>query len=124
MLGFDLLRLGHCPSVVASAHSALVHLQTDPATDLIVTDVLMPEMDGIELIRAIRRVHRTVPIVAMTCGGGMSKDLLLKSAQMLGADRVLSKPVNAKALGTAIAELVPLSSPAGAGATRRPTLAA
>lgn len=61
--------------------------------DLVVTDIVMPEQEGIETITAIRRVNRTVPILAIsgssTVGG--SGDYL-RAAAALGATATLQKP--------------------------------
>ena len=61
--------------------------------DLVVTDIVMPEQEGIETITAIRRVNRTVPILAIsgsaTVGG--SGDYL-RAAAALGASATLQKP--------------------------------
>jgi len=61
--------------------------------DLVVTDIVMPEQEGIETITAIRRVNRSVPILAIsgssTIGG--SGDYL-RAAAALGASATLQKP--------------------------------
>lgn len=62
--------------------------------DLVVTDIVMPEQEGIETIGAIRRLNRTVPILAIsgsaTVGG--SGDYL-RAAAALGATATLQKPL-------------------------------
>lgn len=65
--------------------------------DLVVTDILMPERDGLETIRALRKADPTVPIVA-TSGGGFEGLDLLHVAHVLGATRQLAKPFGAKEL--------------------------
>ena len=60
--------------------------------DLLVTDIHMPEKDGLELIRIARRLQPTLPIVAMS--GGYSYGVsILRTAKLLGASVVLSKPL-------------------------------
>jgi DNA-binding response OmpR family regulator len=60
--------------------------------EVVVTDIMMPEQEGIETIRLIRREAPETPIVAMS-GGGSSRDLLfLKMSKDLGADMTLAKP--------------------------------
>jgi CheY-like chemotaxis protein len=60
--------------------------------DVVVTDILMPEQEGIETIRELRRISPSLRIVAMS-GGGTDKDLMfLGMAKALGADAVLAKP--------------------------------
>jgi len=60
--------------------------------DVVVTDVNMPGVDGIEVISALRRLRNEVPIVAISGGGLFKKEMLLASARAIGADEVVSKP--------------------------------
>ena len=60
--------------------------------DLVITDINMPDMDGIELIRALRGREPPLPVVVMSGGGTFDKRLLLDSARMLGAVVALEKP--------------------------------
>ena len=72
--------------------------------DLIVTDLFMPEIDGLELVNQIRKISPGTPIVMMT-GGGMlfpqgsgSLSDLTSSAEFLGASFVINKPFRKEAL--------------------------
>ena len=61
--------------------------------DLIVTDIIMPEMDGIELIMKLRHGSAShIPIIAISGGGMANAQGYLESAQELGADMTLKKP--------------------------------
>lgn len=60
--------------------------------DVVITDILMPGVDGIELIRRLRQEGRSVPIIAISGGGYCPPDLYLLSSQYLGATLTLSKP--------------------------------
>lgn len=61
--------------------------------DVLVTDLLMPEFDGLELIRAVKRLNRPAPkIIAVTGGGHFPAEDLLEVACKLGADSGLAKP--------------------------------
>ena len=51
--------------------SVAINLAREKDFDLIVTDVLMPEMDGLELIQGLRKARSDVPIIAMSGGGSM-----------------------------------------------------
>lgn len=67
--------------------------------DLLVTDVLMPETGGWDLIRMVRQNRPTTPVVAISGGGlGVTAELALKISDLVGADAVLTKPVDAHAL--------------------------
>lgn len=77
--------------------------------DVIITDLLMPDMDGIETIREIR-VHRpSTPILAMSGGGSTeaSATLFLGAAAKLGADAILAKPFRAAELLQSLEALLP-----------------
>ncbi len=60
--------------------------------DLVLTDVLMPERDGIEVISDLRRSHPTLAVVAMSGGGQIPAEYYLKLAVTLGAKAILNKP--------------------------------
>ena len=62
--------------------------------DLVVTDIVMPEQEGIETIGAIRRLSRAVPILAISGSAtvGSSGDYL-RAAAALGASATLQKPI-------------------------------
>ena len=62
------------------------------------TDIIMPELDGIEAIRRIRSDHPGLRIIAMSGGGQIDKADFLHMADALGADRVLEKPVRSERL--------------------------
>ena len=72
-------------------------------TDLVITDIVMPEQEGIETIRALRRDVPGVGIIAIS---GAFGGQFLKAAHLLGADAVLSKPVNAEVLLAKVAEVL------------------
>jgi CheY-like chemotaxis protein len=80
-------------------------LTFDPA--VIVTDIFMPEMEGIEFIRHVRKILPNAKVVAMSGGGKMKKaDLVLHMAKSLGADCVLEKPFGAGTLLEAVRRLL------------------
>jgi CheY-like chemotaxis protein len=66
--------------------------------DLILTDILMPNQDGIEFIMALRQADPKVRIIAMSGGGSFLPDQLLVMAKELGADECLAKPFARAAL--------------------------
>ena len=63
--------------------------------DLLITDLGMPDEDGIELVRRLKKEHRELKIIAMS--GTFGPDLL-KIAKHLGANATLSKPMTATGL--------------------------
>jgi len=62
------------------------------AFDVVLTDVIMPEKDGMQVISELRKKFPEVRIVAMSGGGHVSRDQYLKIAKGLGAHAVLEKP--------------------------------
>ncbi len=60
--------------------------------DAVLTDIIMPDMEGLEFIRRFRALDPAVPIVAMSGGGRVCGVQPLKVAKMLGAKEVLFKP--------------------------------
>lgn len=75
----------------ASGQTAL-RMLNEQAVPLVVTDILMPDFDGIELIRKMRHSHAGSKIIAMSSGGWADPDQFLGMAQRLGADATFAKP--------------------------------
>jgi len=110
-LGRDMLRqmLERAGYDVVEAASGREGLQQYQATaiDLIITDILMPDQDGLEIILELRRLAPEAKIIAIT-GGGQSGLLdLLPVAAKLGAQWTLRKPLQRLELLEAIRQLVP-----------------
>ena len=78
----------------------------DHPADLIVTDMLMPEMDGIETIIAIRKENPDAKIIAISGGGRNSSKDYLVLADHFRANRTFAKPVERKELVAAVRELL------------------
>ncbi len=93
--------LGHSVLEANDGREALrLSLSHKPA--LVITDVFMPIMDGIETIREIRRAAPGIKIIAMS-GGGLGQDQqYLEAAGKLGADLTLGKPFDISKLRTAL----------------------
>ena len=59
--------------------------------DLIISDVMMPRMDGFEMVRALREMHTTIPILLITAKDSF---LDLQKGFLTGADDYMTKPIN------------------------------
>ncbi len=84
---------GHEVSSAANGIEALT-LWRGKAPDLVITDLFMPECDGMEVIAALRRSHPETPIIAIS-GHSAKPGLFLKVAERLGAQTTLQKPFSA-----------------------------
>jgi CheY-like chemotaxis protein len=62
--------------------------------DLVVTDIIMPEKEGIETIRDIRDCSPNAKIIAISGGGRIGNTDFLKIARQLGASEVVAKPLD------------------------------
>ena len=74
--------------------------------DVILTDIIMPEKEGLELIMEIKSVHDNLKIIATTSGGSVAADEYLEMAIGLGADAVIAKPFSEIKLIEIINELI------------------
>jgi len=100
-LSLILTRAGYRVSCALTGRKGLEFL-AGGGFDLVLTDIIMPELDGIEAIRRIRDDYPDLRVIAMSGGGQIDKADFLHMAQVLGADRVMEKPVR----GDQLLELV------------------
>ncbi|HET7539919.1 MAG TPA: ATP-binding protein, partial [Polyangiaceae bacterium] len=87
---------------------ALALLQANPDLDLVLLDLAMPEMDGVEVLRGLRAMNTTVPVYLMT--GFLSSDV-----EMTGATGVFTKPIDITQVSALLARV---AGPRGHGGTR------
>jgi CheY-like chemotaxis protein len=73
--------------------------------ELVITDIFMPEQDGLETVLALKREFPTVKVIAMSGGGECGELGYLATIRTLGADRVLIKPIPRQELLTIVQEL-------------------
>ncbi len=78
----------------------------DNPVDLVITDLIMPEKEGIEVIMELNRNHPAVPVIAISGGGLNSSESYLKIAREAGAHAMLKKPVPKDVLIQAIGHLL------------------
>jgi DNA-binding NtrC family response regulator len=73
--------------------------------DLVVTDLFMPEQEGLETIGAVRKQHPKLPVIAIS-GGNVVSEAMLSVARELGAQEVLEKPFGMDALLAAVGKVL------------------
>ena len=81
-------RAGHRVSEAANGKEALLKIDQQ-LPDLVITDIFMPEMEGLEFIRTMKKKQKTLPIIALT---GSSQAEYLQYALKFGAIYGLYKP--------------------------------
>jgi len=79
--------------------------------DLVITDVFMPNRDGIEVVMELKRSYPHIKIIAMTGGGRMRMMEIGSAANILGADHMLHKPFERESLLAAVSAVLGTSSP-------------
>jgi CheY-like chemotaxis protein len=82
----------------AARGAAGLRLYHERGADLVLVDIFMPEMDGLEVIRALRGEIPRPKLVAMSGGGQTGNTDILTMAATLGAKRTLRKPFAASEL--------------------------
>ena len=83
-----------------------IRLFREAPFDLVLTDLIMPEKEGIEMIIELRSEFPEVKIIAMSGGARMGPEAYLQLADSLGAERTFSKPIDRDDLIDAIQELI------------------
>ena len=89
---------GFAVRTVASGEEALTHLDTDPA-DLVVLDVMLPGIDGFQVLRRLRNAGHSVPVIMLTA---RDDDVDKIVGLELGADDYLAKPFNPRELSARV----------------------
>jgi Response regulator containing CheY-like receiver, AAA-type ATPase, and DNA-binding domains len=74
--------------------------------DLVITDIIMPEKEGLETIMTLRKRYPEIKIIAISGGGRIGAEGYLPSAKHLGADMVFQKPLVQKEFMEAVALLL------------------
>ena len=108
-----LTRAGHDVQEADNGRVALQQLHDHPA-DVVITDIVMPEQEGLETIIRLRRTNPHVKVIAISGGGSINAVDYLRTAKKLGALATLAKPFSRQEILTAIEQVLAL--PDGAGA--------
>jgi DNA-binding response OmpR family regulator len=74
--------------------------------DLVITDLIMPDKEGIQIIRELRKENSNIRIIAMSAGGRGGATDYLKWARLMGAKQCLSKPIKREDLLNAVSTVL------------------
>jgi DNA-binding response OmpR family regulator len=105
MLKVSLLKRKFTVIEASDGKQAILHFK--PAvTDLVITDLIMPDEDGLKVIMKLREMKPDVKIIAISGGGKAGPGNYLNVARTLGADEIFSKPFSINDLISKIYELL------------------
>ena len=104
---------GHEVDEAADGESGL-RILGDHNVDLVVTDIMMPNFDGIELIRRLRQHHPGIKIVVVSGSAPMGGLSLLQVALKLGANQAVAKPFTPRDLNDAVFHCLAHDAPGSA----------
>jgi len=101
-----LLERAHYEVETAEDGKQALRMFQEKAYDVVVTDILMPEKEGVETIIELRKQCSDIKIIAISGGGKGDAAHYLQVARAFGADRIFSKPFECHEILQAIAELM------------------
>ncbi len=103
----EMLRMdGHEVATAENGGEALTKFN-QAEYDLVITDLIMPDMEGLETITELRAAKESIPIIAMSGGGRVGPMDYLETARFIGATETLAKPFTRNELVAAVQRLMP-----------------
>jgi DNA-binding response OmpR family regulator len=102
----NLQRAGHAVDEASNGRDAVTAYR-EKRYDIVVTDLIMPEQEGLETIMQLRRHDAEVRVIAISGGGRVNATNYLALAKSLGARRTLAKPFTTEELLAAIDQVLP-----------------
>lgn len=104
MLDSILSQQGHIIDSAYNGDEAMTKIKNDKF-DLLITDILMPEKEGIEVIQEVKELDPLLKIIAISSGGHAGFTSFLRIAETFGADASLEKPFTAEQLLNKVTEV-------------------
>ncbi|MGW8314761.1 MAG: response regulator [Bacteroidales bacterium] len=103
MLKKMLERAGYSVDIASNGLEGLNLFRKDQP-DLVITDIIMPEKEGLETIREMKKENPELKILAMSGGGKISADNYLDTAKIFGASGIIEKPFKQSSLLSLVEE--------------------
>ena len=103
MLRRTLQKAGHEVAEAGNGQEGLKQL-SESLVDLVLTDIIMPDMEGVETVMHLKRTHPALKVIVMSGGGRLTSDSYLKLALKMGAFRAFGKPFETADLLEAVEE--------------------
>lgn len=100
-----LVSAGHAVAVAGNGEEGLAEIKKNNDFSIVITDLLMPEKEGIETIADIKKLWPHIKILAISGGGVIDPEFYLMNASVLGANLTLKKPFTRPELLSAIENL-------------------
>jgi|GEM_PF-354759 len=101
-----LVSLGHEVFEAADGRAGLA-LFDSRRFELVITDIVMPGMEGLQVLLELRKRHRFVKVIAMSGGGKIRMGDYLHTAKLFGADALLAKPFSSEDLEAVLHAVLP-----------------
>ena len=87
-----------------------IELYKEHEPDLVITDIIMPDMEGLETIKELKRHDSGIKIIVISGGGRLNPDTYLNMAKQFGVQRTFIKPFHMKDMLAAVKKLTEDSS--------------
>ena len=105
MLKISLMRHKYTVLEALNGRDAIAHFKPS-ITDAVITDLIMPEEDGLKVIMKLKELKPSVKVIAISGGGKAGPGSYLHLAKVLGADEIFSKPFSISNLIKCLEELL------------------
>lgn len=102
----DVIDLDGHQALLAEDGEVAINYFQQHTPDLVITDILMPNKEGLEFISEVRELHPNLKIIAYSGGGSSDPESYLEFASGMGADRVFTKPMPLAELRAQIKQLL------------------